>query len=100
MSEVFSLLFSKICNAASAGIGFGKIPLRAHFGNAIDMGEMMEKMPKDILTMGNTDPAGVLLNGTVETVKAETQKLMENCAKYPNFLPQDATFRLKPLGKI
>lgn len=58
-----------------------------HFGNAIDMGEMMEKMPKDILTMGNIDPAGVLLNGTVETVKAETQKLMENCAKYPNFLP-------------
>ena len=32
VSEVFSLLFSKICNAASAGIGFGKIPLRAHFG--------------------------------------------------------------------
>ncbi len=58
-----------------------------HFGNAIDMGEMMEKMPQDILTMGNIDPAGVLLNGTVETVKAETQKLMENCAKYPNFIP-------------
>ena len=32
MSEVFSLLLSKICNAASSGVGFGKIALGGHCG--------------------------------------------------------------------
>lgn len=58
-----------------------------HFGNAIDMAKMMEKMPPDLLTMGNIDPAGILRNGTPETVKAETQALLEKCSKYPNFIP-------------
>lgn len=58
-----------------------------HFGNAIDMGEMMPKIPANIIAMGNVDPAGQFRNGTPESVKAETLALMEKCAKYPNFIP-------------
>ena len=37
--------------------------------------------------MGNIDPAGQFRNGTPESVKAETIRLMEKCASYPNFVP-------------
>lgn len=57
-----------------------------HFGNAIDMAEMMEKMPSDVLVMGNVDPAGVLRNGNPDMIKAETKAIMEKCCKYPNFV--------------
>lgn len=57
-----------------------------HFGNAIEMSEMMEKMPADVLVMGNVDPAGVLRNGTVEMVKETTKAIMEKCCKYDNFV--------------
>ena len=58
-----------------------------HYGNAIDMAEMMQKMPSNVLVMGNIDPAGTLKEGTVEKVKKETQELLEKCSAYPNFIP-------------
>ena len=57
-----------------------------HFGNAIDMKTMIEKLPADTVTMGNVDPAGVLCFGTPEIVRTETQALLDACAKYPNFI--------------
>lgn len=57
-----------------------------HFGNAIAMDEMMEKIPADRIAMGNVDPAGQLRNGTVDSVKASTKEVMEKCCKYPNFV--------------
>ena len=58
-----------------------------HYGNAIDMSEMMKKMPSNVLVMGNVDPAGTLKEGTVEKVQAETLALLETCGGYPNFIP-------------
>lgn len=58
-----------------------------HFGNAIDMAEMMPKVPENIIAMGNVDPAGQFRNGTPESVKAATIALMEKCAQYKNFVP-------------
>ncbi|MCI8371745.1 MAG: methyltransferase [Lachnospiraceae bacterium] len=57
-----------------------------HFGNAIAMEDMMEKIPQDVIAMGNIDPAGQLKNGTVDSVKASTKEIMEKCCKYPNFV--------------
>lgn len=57
-----------------------------HFGNAVDMEEMLRKMPKDKLVMGNIDPAGQFRNGTPESVRRETMALMERCCKYDNFV--------------
>lgn len=57
-----------------------------HFGNAIDMAEMMKHIPADTIAMGNVDPAGVLRNGTPETVKQATKEIMGACCGYGNFV--------------
>ena len=58
-----------------------------HFGNAIDMAEMLPKVPESIIAMGNVDPAGQFRNGTPEGVKAATISLMEKCGQYKNYVP-------------
>ena len=58
-----------------------------HFGNAVDMKEMLEKMPSDVVVMGNIDPAGEFRNGTPESIYRATAALMEKCcAAHPNFV--------------
>ena len=57
-----------------------------HFGNSIDMADMMVKMPADTVVMGNVDPAGVLRQGTPETVREATLEVMSKCCSYPNFV--------------
>jgi len=58
-----------------------------HFGNSISMEEMMEKIPADVVAMGNIDPAGEFMNGTPESIRSATLSLMEKlCPKYPNFI--------------
>ena len=57
-----------------------------HFGNAIDMAEMMTHIPDGVVAMGNVDPASQFKNGTPESIRKETLEIMEKCCKYPNFL--------------
>ena len=57
-----------------------------HFGNAIDMAEMMPHIPADTVAMGNVDPAGEFRGGTPESIRAATHKVMESCREYPNFV--------------
>ena len=58
-----------------------------HFGNAVDMKEMLEKMPSDVVVMGNVDPAGQFRGGTPESIYKATTELMEKCcAAHPNFV--------------
>ena len=57
-----------------------------HFGNSIDMSEMMKHIPADTIAMGNVDPAGQFRNGTPESIAEETQKIMSACCTYPNFV--------------
>jgi len=56
-----------------------------HFGNAVSMKDMMEKVPAEVLCMGNVDPAGQFCNGTPESIREETLRIMEECCVYPNF---------------
>lgn len=58
-----------------------------HFGNAVDIEkDILQKVPSDIVIMGNIDPAGTLLMGTPETVREATLSLLERCVKYPNYI--------------
>jgi len=57
-----------------------------HFGNAIDMSEMIKHIPQDVVVMGNIDPAGQFCNGTVESIREATLGLMSKCCKHPNFV--------------
>lgn len=57
-----------------------------HFGNAIDMAEMMAHIPAGTVAMGNIDPAGQFRNGTPASIREATLKVMEACCRYPNFV--------------
>lgn len=60
--------------------------LAYHFGDAIDMKEMMKKMPENVLVMGNISPAKCFRNGTVNNVQEQTMKVLEDCTRYRNFI--------------
>lgn len=57
-----------------------------HFGNAVNMKTMLEKMPSDVLVMGNIDPVGDLRFGSADSVYAKTKALLSECTAYPNFV--------------
>ncbi len=57
-----------------------------HFGNSIDIEEMLKRVPKDTLVMGNIDPASQFRNGTPESIRKTTLELMERCCNYSNFV--------------
>ena len=58
-----------------------------HFGNAVDMQkDILEKVPSNVVVMGNIDPAGVLRMGTPEGVRQATTQLLQKCSTYPNFV--------------
>ena len=57
-----------------------------HFGNAIDMEELMGHVPENMIAMGNVDPAGEFRNGTPESIREKTREVMEKCCRYPNFV--------------
>ena len=57
-----------------------------HFGNKNDMGKTLAELPRDVLLMGNVDPAGAFRMGTPADVLATTTQLLEATAAYPNFI--------------
>jgi len=57
-----------------------------HFGNKVDLLEVLKQMPSGVITMGNVDPAGQFKNGTPETIAEETKRLLERCSAYSNFV--------------
>lgn len=57
-----------------------------HFGNAIDMEEVMKRVPSHVVAMGNLDPAALFRAGTPDMMRQATQALLEKCGRYPNFL--------------
>lgn len=57
-----------------------------HFGNAIDMTEMIKHIPDDTVVMGNIDPAGEFRNGTPESIRKATMDLLAACREHKNFV--------------
>ena len=57
-----------------------------HFGNAIDMTEMIKHIPDDTVVMGNIDPAGEFRNGTPESIRKATMDLLAACGEHKNFV--------------
>lgn len=57
-----------------------------HFGNAIDMAEMLTHIPDDIVAMGNVDPAREFKNGTPQSIREATLDVMNRCCEHKNFV--------------
>jgi len=57
-----------------------------HFGNVVDMNQIMAQLPKDVIGCGNVDPLKVMKMGEVYDVKSRTLELLEQMGKYKNFV--------------
>ncbi|HGE71262.1 TPA: methylcobamide--CoM methyltransferase [Candidatus Poribacteria bacterium] len=57
-----------------------------HFGNKIDMIEVLKEVPPGILVMGNLDPVGVFKMGKPEEVFNATIELLHQTSRYRNFV--------------
>lgn len=55
-----------------------------HFGNCIDIYEMLKIIPKDKLVMGNIDPT-LFTGENTEAITKVTTELLERCSSFPNF---------------
>ena len=66
---------------------FSQGAIAYHFGNAVDMGQVLEKAPRDVLCMGNIEPAAQFAGGSPGSMKMAVEELMARCGGYENFLP-------------
>lgn len=57
-----------------------------HFGNAINMAEMLKLIPGDRIVMGNVDPSSQFRNGTPASVYEATTALMKACGGHGNWV--------------
>lgn len=57
-----------------------------HFGNAVDMVDVISQIPEDYLVFGNIDPSRVLNEGTAEVIKEKTEELLEKMKPYRHFI--------------
>lgn len=46
----------------------------------------LAECPGDVLAMGNIDPVGIMKQASPEKVKEETMALLQNTAKWKNFV--------------
>jgi len=87
-SDDFAIVYHNCGNAATLMLDeiFAQGAAAYHFGNAVDMEEVLEKAPADALCMGNVDPSSQFAQGTPESMEAAAIELMKKCAAYPNFV--------------
>lgn len=57
-----------------------------HFGNSIDIVEMLKQVPDDVIVMGNIDPVKEFKDGTVASITQATTELLERCKGYSHFV--------------
>ncbi|MEN6314382.1 MAG: uroporphyrinogen decarboxylase family protein [Clostridiaceae bacterium] len=71
-------------NLVPSMIGTGAMAF--HFGNAVNMNDIMPQIPWGRIAFGNIDPAGIFKNGTIDDVRAKTWELLEKTFSYKNFV--------------
>ena len=57
-----------------------------HFGDAVDLLTMLEKMPRDRIVMGNISPSDEFVNGTPESMTKAVRALVSRASVYDNFV--------------
>ena len=58
-----------------------------HFGNAVDMRDVLPAIPEEVLVFGNLDPAGVIRMSTAEEVRLRTLMMLDDCRGFKNYVP-------------
>lgn len=57
-----------------------------HFGNAIDMAQVLEEVPADIAVSGNINPVEIMKFGTPQQVEDVARQLIKLADKHSNFI--------------
>ena len=57
-----------------------------HFGDAVQLTDLLAGMRSDRPVMGNISPSGQFLGGTPASMTAAVRELLEQCAGYENFV--------------
>jgi uroporphyrinogen decarboxylase len=57
-----------------------------HYGNSVDMKDILPQIPADILVFGNIDPSIYFFSGTPDEVYDKTTELLKDMAEYPHFV--------------
>ena len=57
-----------------------------HFGDSIDMSEMLTHIPSEVIVMGNVSPSAQFSGGTPDSIKRETKNIMSKCCGKSNFI--------------
>lgn len=58
-----------------------------HFGDAVNLAELVPQVPADALVMGNISPSAQFLGGTPHSIREATLALMRACSPgHPNFI--------------
>jgi len=57
-----------------------------HFGNAIDLSQMLKLIPSDKIVMGNVDPSEQFREGTEDSMREATLSVLNNCSAAPNYI--------------
>ena len=88
-NEDFALIYHNCGNSVSAMLPeiFSQGAAAYHFGNAVDMEEVLKAAPAEVLCMGNVDPAAIIAEGIPEMVTKVTKELIQKCGAYSNFVP-------------
>ncbi|MBQ8719768.1 MAG: uroporphyrinogen decarboxylase family protein [Clostridia bacterium] len=56
-----------------------------HFGNAINLADIIDKMPKDSIVMGNLNPL-MFRDATPDEIRAELDRIYNECSGHDNFM--------------
>ena len=70
-----------------------------HFGNAVDIGVILEKMPANLPVLGNLSPAEHFRGGTPESVAIATKEMLAKAEGHNNFIPSSGC-DIPPLSAI
>lgn len=57
-----------------------------HYGNSVDMKDILPQVPADTLIFGNIDPSTDFFSGTPEEIYEKTTNLLKDMAEYPHFV--------------
>jgi uroporphyrinogen decarboxylase len=57
-----------------------------HFGNAVNMIDILPQIPADRFACGNVDPSGVFRGGNPESVKKTVKELLNKTKHYKNYI--------------
>ena len=57
-----------------------------HFGEAVNIKQILEGMPAHVLVMGNVSPSALFLNSTPKSIYDKTMEILCDCSKHRNFI--------------